>query len=88
MRTRNLTIVIQDSEVKLAIYWDCYLIPYCYDFVRDSLFNEYTYVIDFDNNNLEIYKGLNNKSLENKPEEHFYKEHLTKIVYYINFLNI
>ena len=53
-------------------------IPYRYDFVRDSLFNEYTYVIDFDNNNLEIYKGLNNKPLENKPEERFYKEQFYK----------
>ena len=53
-------------------------IPYRYDFVRDSLFNEYTYVIDFDNNNLEIYKGLNNKPLESKPEERFYKEQFDK----------
>ena len=27
-----------------------------YDFVKDSLFNEYTYVIDLDNNKLEIYQ--------------------------------
>ena len=45
-----------------------------YDFVKDSLFNEYTYVIDLDNNKLEIYQGFNQKPLENKPEERFYKE--------------
>ena len=38
-----------------------------YDFVKDSLFNEYTYVIDLDNNKLEIYQGFNQKPLENKP---------------------
>lgn len=59
-------------------------IPYRYDFVRDSLFNEYTYVIDFDNNNLEIYKGLNNEPLENKSEERFYKEQFDKAGKLIN----
>ena len=49
-----------------------------YDFVKESLFNEYTYVIDFDKNNLEIYKGSNNEPLENKPEERFYKEQFDK----------
>lgn len=49
-----------------------------YDFVKDSLFNEYTYVIDFDNNKLEIYQGFNKEPLENKPEERFYKEQFDK----------
>lgn len=49
-----------------------------YDFVKDSLFNEYTYVIDFDNDKLEIYTGFNKKQLENKPEERFYKEQFDK----------
>lgn len=49
-----------------------------YDFVKDSLFNEYTYVIDLDNNKLEIYQGFNQKPLENKPEERFYKEQFDK----------
>lgn len=49
-----------------------------YNFVKDSLFNEYTYVIDFDNNKLEIYQGFNKEPLENKSEERFYKEQFDK----------
>lgn len=49
-----------------------------YDFVKYSLFNEYTYVIDLDNNKLEIYQGFNQKPLENKLEERFFKEQFDK----------
>lgn len=49
-----------------------------YDFVKDSLFNEYTYVIDLDNDKLKIYQGFNKEPLEKKPEERFYKEQFDK----------
>jgi hypothetical protein len=43
------------------------------DFAGDSLFCEWAYIVDFDNNAFEVYEGFNNKQLE--PHERFF--HLT-----------
>jgi len=43
------------------------------DFADDSLFCEYAYVIDFDKNTFEVYKGVNKNPL-NKNERFFSKD--------------
>lgn len=43
-----------------------------YDFAYDSLFCEWTYIINLDTNRLEIYEGFQKKPLQ--PTERFYKE--------------
>ena len=40
------------------------------NFAADSLFCEYAYVVDLDNNRLEVYKGFNQKPLT--PADRFY----------------
>lgn len=45
---------IQDSDKD-----SCYFLENSLDFAAKSLFCEYCYVIDFDNNSFEIYKGFN-----------------------------
>lgn len=50
------------------------------DFVNDSLFCEYAYVIDFDKNTFEIYTGFNEKPLD--KNERFYKDKPDEDGYY------
>ena len=47
-----------------------------YDFSRDSVFCEWAYVIDFDNETFEVYKGFNEDPL--KPTDRFYSEVLAE----------
>lgn len=44
------------------------------DFARDSVFCEWAYVIDFDKNTFEVYKGFNDKPLD--KSERFFSENL------------
>lgn len=42
------------------------------DFVNDSLFCEYAYVVDFDKNTFEVYRGFTTEPID--KSERFYKE--------------
>lgn len=50
------------------------------NFVKDSLFCEWAYVIDFDKNTFEVYKGFNNMPLD--KSERFYSGTPNKDKYY------
>lgn len=50
------------------------------DFIKDSLFCEWAYVIDFDTNTFEIFKGFNQE--QGTPVERFYSAQPDKSGYY------
>lgn len=58
--------MIQDAPEEPILLRDSH------DFAADSLFCEYAYVVDFDNNTFEVYKGFNEKLLDPlDPKERF-----------------
>ena len=70
MGTRHLICVVSDNQYRIAQYgqWDGY--PEGQDFSQDSLFCEWAYVIDFDKNTFEVYRGFNETPLD--ESERFY----------------
>lgn len=48
------------------------------NFAGDSLFCEYAYVVDFDKNTFEVYKGFNQKALDPEERFHFLEEQSQK----------
>ena len=54
------------------------------DFVNDSLFCEYCYVIDFKKRTFEVYRGFNEKSLA--KTERFYKPYTSDKYYPVKFV--
>lgn len=61
--------LVADSQCGLCLRND-------HDFAYDSVFCEWAYVIDFDKQTFEVYKGFNNTPID--KNERFYTENLVK----------
>lgn len=76
--------LLRETQGNLAVYKDTnlrYMIDNK-DFIKDSLFCEYGYIINLDSNELEIYIGGNKKKINNryntKPYDGYYQCKLLK----------
>lgn len=66
-----LNIILDNKgELELWMHWE---------FMYDSLFCEFAYLIDLDNNTLEFYTGFNTKALD--KSQRFFKENFEPIDY-------
>jgi len=84
--------LLRHAQGNLEKYIEVRLMPDSKDFLLDSLFCEWAYIINFDTNKLEIYKGFNkNKNTEGRyvnvkvPENGYYG---VKLISEIDLFNL
>ena len=61
---KTLELLLQFNQLEEIVTTDSY------EFAKDSLYCEWAYIIDFDKNAFEVYKGLNTMGI--RPEDRFF----------------
>jgi hypothetical protein len=76
--------LLREAQGLIGVYADVGLMIDNHNFLKDSLFCEWAYIINFDTNKLEVYQGFNkDKNAEGRYASTFIKyEHRDTIEYY------